>query len=114
MPIGFYGGAAFSADDKKVVFHGTRPSNEGESVQKFKDMLNDHKIVDITVSEIYIITLGESGFKQLTFDGKFNQNPTFTPDGRVIFERTDEHDQHSLWQIDVDGHNLIKVWRDFY
>jgi Tol biopolymer transport system component len=102
MGIGYYGGASFSPDGKNITFHGTIPSDE--NIPAFQKLLSEHRLVDISVSEIFTIDVETNEFTQITFDGKSNQNPIYTKDGKsIIFERTDEDNKHSLWQINLDG-----------
>jgi Tol biopolymer transport system component len=111
MPVGYYGGASFSPDARWVTFHG---SQAGKDVYTFKKFLDTYQVVNTTVSEIFIINVHNRTYKQLTSTGLHNQNPTFTPDGQVIFEQTDANGNHTLWKVDLKGSEPVQVSLKFW
>ncbi|KAI6174974.1 Apical gut membrane polyprotein [Aphelenchoides bicaudatus] len=106
LPVGYYGGASFSPDSKWIVFHGTQA---GKDVYTFKKFLDTYQVVDTTVSEIFLVNVQNRTYRQVTNDGLCNQNPTFTPDGHILYEQTDTNGKHSLWQVSADGKNKIQL-----
>jgi eukaryotic-like serine/threonine-protein kinase len=55
--------------------------------------------------EIWIMEGDGSGQKQLTADGRFNQLPTVSSDGRYIVYTSGRH----IWRMNIDGSNPIQL-----
>ena len=82
-----------SPDGKKVAFLSSRPG---------KPM-------------IYLMDLNgvEKGVKRVSFIGKFNATPRFSPNGRDIIFSSWLDQRFDLFRVSIDGNNLTRLTKDF-
>jgi len=114
--LGYDGGAFFSPDSKKLVFRASRPKTP-EEIKEYKDLLAQNLVMP-TAMEIYTCNVDGSELKQVTYLGKANWAPFFTPDGKkIIFssnhQSTKGYDFH-LFLVNLDGSGLEQVTSESY
>ena len=111
---GYDGGAWFSPDGKKIVWRAGRPRTK-EEMDDYKNLLSQG-LVAPTSMEVYVANNDGSEAHQLTFLGKANWAPNFTPDGRhIIFCSNHEYARgfpFNMYITDIDGKGLEKISRD--
>jgi len=112
--LGYDGGAWFSPDGKKIVWRASRPKTEAE-IADYKDLLSKG-LVAPTSMEVYVANADGSDTHQITFLGKTNWTPNFTPDGKhIIFCSNHEYERSypfNMYITDINGNGLEKISRD--
>ncbi|HSE17920.1 MAG TPA: winged helix-turn-helix domain-containing protein [Pyrinomonadaceae bacterium] len=75
----------------------------------------DAKLVYVSLlsgkSDLWSINVNGSGLRQLTDGSHRDYSPVVTPDGRYIVFDSTRDGAHSLWRMDADGRNLIRLTR---
>ena len=79
--------AQLSPDGATVAFVGTRVSLSSNSTEK----------------QIYVVPLAGGTENQLTFDGKSNARPRWSPDSTQIAYISDKGGSRQVWIMDADG-----------
>lgn len=66
-------------------------------------------------AEIYIMDLPgrEKNTKRISYVGKFNATPRFSPDGKEIVFSSWLDSRFDIFRIGSDGHNLVRLTKDF-
>ncbi len=66
-------------------------------------------------AEIYIMDLPgrEKNTKRISYVGKFNATPRFSPDGKEIAFSSWLDNRFDIFRIGADGHNLVRLTKDF-
>jgi dipeptidyl aminopeptidase/acylaminoacyl peptidase len=83
------GGVTPSPDGALVVYTQTRHVLEEERSEQ--------------VSQIFLAKADGSARRQLTFGEKSAIAPSFSPDGRFVYFRSERNGQPNIWRIPVDG-----------
>lgn len=105
---GYDGGASFSRDCKKLVWHASRPG-PGKETEDSKKLLKQ-RLRKPTKTEIWIANVNGSDARALTKLGANSVWPVFTPDSKAVVFAADLHDhQFDLHLIGVDGSGLERV-----
>lgn len=109
--LGYDGGAFFSPDGKKIVFRASRPTLVNDVIE-YKELLSQG-LVAPTNMEIYTCNIDGSDLKQITYLGKANWAPFYTPKGNKIIFSSNHHSQRGydfqLYLINLDGTGLERV-----
>lgn len=109
--LGYDGGAFFSPDGTKLVFRASRPKTD-EEVKEYKDLLAQG-LVAPTNMEIYVCDIDGGNLKQITYLGKANWAPFFSPDGKKIIFSSNHASPRGysfqLYMINLDGTNLTQI-----
>lgn len=66
-------------------------------------------------AEIYTMDLPgkEKNTKRISYVGKFNATPRFSPDGKEIAFSSWLDNRFDIFRIGADGHNLVRLTKDF-
>ncbi len=66
-------------------------------------------------AEIYIMDLPgrEKNTKRISYVGKFNATPRFSPDGKELAFSSWLDNRFDIFRIGSDGHNLVRLTKDF-
>ncbi len=109
--LGYDGGAFFSPDSKKLVFRASRPRTD-EEIKEYKDFLSKDFVAPSNM-EIFTCNIDGSDLKQITYLGKANWAPYFTPDGNHIVFSSNHHSKKGydfqLYLVDKEGNNLEQI-----
>ncbi|CAN5265430.1 hypothetical protein BH20BAC1_BH20BAC1_26360 [soil metagenome] len=112
--LGYDGGAWFSPDGSKIVWRASRPG-PAEEIADYKDLLS-RGLVAPTQMEVWLANADGSDARQITFLGKANWAPNFTPDGKhIIFCSNHQYERgfpFNMYLIDLAGKGLTKISRD--
>jgi Tol biopolymer transport system component len=112
--LGYDGGAWFSPDGSKIVWRASHPATAAE-IADYKDLLS-RGLVAPTQMEVWLANADGSDARQITFLGKANWAPNFTPDGKhIIFCSNHQYERgfpFNMYLIDLDGKGLTKISRD--
>lgn len=108
---GYNGGATFSPDCKKMVWHASRP-RPGTELAHYQSLLSQHWI-DPNPLEIWIANSDGTQAQPITQFGGSSFGPTFTPDGnRILFAsnlRDPKSKKFELYLIRTDGTALQQI-----
>jgi Tol biopolymer transport system component len=112
--LGYDGGAAFSADGKKIVWRASRPKT-ADDIKEYRTLLA-RDLVEPTDLEIFVANADGSDVRQVTNLGKANWAPYFHPDGKRILFSSNHHTQRgfpfNIFMIDLSGKNLQQITFD--
>ncbi|MEX1099059.1 MAG: hypothetical protein WEB87_01455, partial [Bacteriovoracaceae bacterium] len=134
---GINSGAVFSADGKNIyltlshlknadIFKMNLKTGAKQRITKhFLDDVDPHINKDGTLmtflsgrsGKAMIYTMDPSGVeknvKRISFVGRFNASPRFSPDGKEIVFSSWVDDRFDLYKIDSSGNNLVRLTKDF-
>ncbi|KAI1709070.1 WD40-like beta propeller repeat domain-containing protein [Ditylenchus destructor] len=107
--FGYKGGATFSPDGSKIVFHVTRP----KSKHTFLDLLKYNLVDRALPTEIYTINVDGNGLKQVTQLGGISWAARFVPlrNGRILFTSNYNSSNNSM-DVYQRGFNLFSIEED--
>jgi TolB protein len=109
--LGYDGGAFFSPDSKRIVFRASRPTSDSAK-QEYLELLQQG-LVAPTEMEIFTCAVDGSNLQQVTFLGKANWAPFFTPNGKQIIFASNHASQRGynfqLYTIGIDGKGLEQI-----
>ncbi len=127
----FAGGAAFAPDGARFAFSSSRDDNTDIYLSEpggADKRLTDDRGIDISASfspdgkqlafvsdrggnpQIYVMNADGSRQKRLTFEGRYNQEPAWSPKGDVIaFCGRDERGIYDIFTIDVASGKVVRL-----
>lgn len=112
---GYRGGASFSPDCKRIVWHFYKPKTKKEEL-RFKKKLKEEQLITPTSLEIWIANADGSEARALTKLNSKSSSPVFTPDGENILFASNSHNPNepkfSLYLIDITGTKIERISRD--
>jgi len=83
VPEGDVTGRALSPDGRQLVMEYQKPGD--------------------TIAPLYMLDLGRGIFSRFTFDGEYDQNPAWTPDGRRVIYGSDRPGGRNFYWKNADG-----------
>jgi Tol biopolymer transport system component len=109
--LGYDGGAFFSPDGTRLVFRASRPETKLE-IEEYKEFLAKGLVAPSNM-EIYTCNIDGSNLKQITYLGKANWAPFYSPSGKKIIFSSNHHSakgyDFQLYTINIDGTGLEKI-----
>jgi TolB protein len=130
---GLYSGASWAPDGKKLAFTLSQEGNpdiftvdiDGETVTRVTKgwgintsatfSPDGKKIVFVSdrsgSPQIYVRTLESGREERITFQGTYNQSPSWSSLDRIAFSSYEEG-RHNIYTMDSDGRNLRKLTED--
>jgi Tol biopolymer transport system component/predicted Ser/Thr protein kinase len=61
--------------------------------------------------DIYVVSVADGGFRQLTDDFARDRSPSWSADGRRVFFYSDRAGDYDVWSVDADGGGLQQLTR---
>lgn len=134
---GINSGAIFSADGENIYLTLSHLKNADifkmNLKTKAKERITSHFLDDVDPhinkdgslmtflsgrsGKAMIYTMDPSGteksVKRISYVGKFNASPRFSPDGKEIVFASWVDDRFDIYKIDSDGNNLVRLTKDF-
>ena len=135
--IGINSGAAFSADGKKIYltlsYHKNADIYEMDLTTRATRRITAHRSDDVDPAinangSLMTFLSGRSGramiytcdprgqerqMKRISFVGRFNATPRFSPDGKEIVFSSWVDNRFDIYRIGFDGKNLVRLTKNF-